>query len=69
MPDPLVAADLDLPLDVLGDLSPEVSFDLQVLVDERADLEHLVFREVTDLGPALDAGPGHDLYARVGPMP
>src|SRR6187200_1384 len=39
VPDPLVATDLDLPFDVLRDLAPEVSLDLQVLVDVRTDLE------------------------------
>jgi hypothetical protein len=59
--DALVAADLDLALDVLRDLAAEVTLDLEVLVDESADLEYLVLGEVADLGRRVHTGPGDDL--------
>src|SRR5712691_4791398 len=52
--DALVAPDLDLALDVLSDLAPQVALDLVVLVDVGADLQDLVLGEVADLRPALD---------------
>src|SRR5512132_4357139 len=59
--DPLVAADLDLALDVLRHLAAEIALDLEVAVDVLADLEDLVLREVTDLGPTLDLRSADDL--------
>src|SRR3972149_521124 len=61
VPDPLVAADLDLPLDVLGHLSTQVTFDLVLTVDELTDLADLFLGEVADARRAVQAGPGHDL--------
>src|SRR5512132_32064 len=61
VPDALVAPDLDLALDVLRDLPTKVTFDLEVPVDELADLEHFFLGEIADLGAALDRGPAHDL--------
>jgi hypothetical protein len=52
--DALVAPDLDLALDVLGDLAPEVTFDLEVRVDVGADLDDLLFGEIADLRAAVD---------------
>src|SRR4029078_216050 len=59
--DALVAADLHLALDVLRDLAAEVSFDLQVLVDEGADIQDPVLGEIADLGRRVHTGPGDDL--------
>jgi len=50
VPEALVAADLDLPLDVLGDISAKIALDLVVAVDELADAENLSIRQVTNLG-------------------
>src|SRR5439155_7321017 len=46
----LVAADLDLALDVGGDLAAEVTLDLQVLVDVRADTSDLFVGEIAHPG-------------------
>src|SRR5262245_51029312 len=59
--DALVAPDLDLPLDVLRDLAPKVTFDLEVRVDVGADLHDLLFGEVADLRAAVDARAVDDL--------
>ena len=56
MADALIAADLDLPLDVLLDFPPQVPFDLEVRLDVTADPGHLVVGEVTDPGAGVDAG-------------
>ena len=70
MPDALVAADLDLALDVLGDLAPQVTLDLVGSVDELADLADLVLGEVADLRRRpRRPSPRTIWYARVGPMP
>src|SRR5438445_6110113 len=66
VPDALVAPDLDLALDVLRDLPTEVTFDLEVPVDELADLEHFFLGEIANLGAALDRGPAHDLIGARG---
>src|SRR6266550_1785729 len=69
MPDALVAADLDLALDVLGNLPTEVTFDLEVPVDELADLEHFFLGQVTHLRAALDPSSAHDLIRAGGTDP
>jgi hypothetical protein len=38
MTDPLITADLDLPLDVLLNLTPQVTFDLIIRLDESTNL-------------------------------
>src|SRR4029450_8962475 len=53
VPNPLVRTDLDLALDVLGDLAPQVTLDLVGPVDELADLADLVFGEIAHLRAAL----------------
>jgi len=54
VPNPLVRTDLDLALDVLGDLASQVTLDLVGPVDELADLADLVLGEVAHLRAALD---------------
>src|SRR5438876_1982815 len=54
--DALVATDLDLTFDVLRDFTAEISFDLVVLIDVGADLQHLVLGKVSDLRGGLDTG-------------
>src|SRR5262249_24915511 len=56
VPQPLVVADLHLALDVLRDLSAQVSFDLQVLVDVGAQPGDFLFGEVADARVARHAG-------------
>src|SRR5262249_46514169 len=51
----LVAADLDLALDVGGDLAPQVALDLDVAVDEAAELGDLFVGQVTHARVARDA--------------
>jgi hypothetical protein len=46
----LVAADLHLALDVLGDVATQVALDLEVLVDPVADAGDLFVGEVADAG-------------------
>ena len=48
--DALVAADLDLALDVLGDVAAQVTFDLEVGVDVGAELGDLFLGEVAAPG-------------------
>ncbi len=64
MTDALVAADLDLALDVLLDVAPEVTLDAQVLVDVGADPEHLVVGERGDLGVGVEPDVGAQLLRR-----
>src|SRR3954467_7785158 len=59
--DALVAPDLDLALDVLRDLAPEVTFDLEIRVDVGADLHDLFFGQVANLRAAVDVDAVDDL--------
>ena len=52
----LVAANVHLALDVLGHLPPEITFDLELLVDEGSDSRDLVVGEVANPGCGVDAG-------------
>src|SRR5689334_25358709 len=61
MPEALVAADLDLALDVGGDLAPKVTLDLQVVVDVGAQLRDLFLREIAHARVARDAHAVADL--------
>jgi hypothetical protein len=61
MPQTLVATDLDLALDVLGDLATKVAFDLVVTLDELADAKHLRIREIADLDVVVDVERIEDL--------
>ena len=73
--DALVAADLDLALDVLGDVAPQVTFDLEVGVDVGAQLGDLFLGQVADARVGVDArrradlggGPGSssEFYSRI----
>jgi hypothetical protein len=55
MAHPPVAADLLQTLDVLGALATEVTLDDDVGIDEVAQLDDLVLREVPDLTVGFDA--------------
>ncbi len=55
MADALIAADLDLPLDVLLNLPAEVALDLEVLLDVPANPGSLVFGEILHLGVRAQA--------------
>src|SRR5258708_37097253 len=61
VPKTFVAADLHLALDVGGDLAAEVTLDLQVAVDVRAQLRNFFLGEVTHAGVARDAHAVADL--------
>src|SRR5262245_10032289 len=69
VPNALVRADLDLALDVLGGLAPEVTLDLVGAVDELPDPADLVLGQVSDLGAALHPGSLNDLERACGPDP
>ena len=56
MADALVAADLDLAADVGGDLTAEVTLDLEVALDEVAQCDELVVGQVLDADVAGDPG-------------
>src|SRR5262249_39550454 len=56
VPDALVAADLDLAADILGDLAAEVAFDLVVGLDPVAEPRDVVIGHVAD--PQVRADPG-----------
>jgi hypothetical protein len=62
-----VAADLHQTLDVLPDLTAEVTFNLQIAVDELAQPHNLFFREVTDASVRIDAGLPDDPLTRSEP--
>jgi hypothetical protein len=58
---PLVAADLHLPLDVLGDVTAEIALDLEVGVDTGPQAGDLLVGQVTDPGVGTDPGLGAGL--------
>src|SRR5947209_9021271 len=62
--DALVAPDLDLALDVLGDVATQVALDLQVLVDEATEAGDLLVGEVAHPRVGTDAGGLADLLRR-----
>jgi hypothetical protein len=64
MTEAAVAADLHQALDVLPDLTAEVTFYLQVAVDELAEPHNLFFGKVADAGIGVDPGLPEDLLAR-----
>src|SRR5687768_7649798 len=61
MPQPAVAADFHQPLDVHRDLLAEIAFDPPLLLDDAADLAHVLFREVLDADVRADASLGQDV--------
>src|SRR5690606_17387525 len=50
----LIGADLDLPLDVLLDLPTQITFYIELLVDEAADPGHLVIGQLPHLRGGID---------------
>src|SRR5687767_13526443 len=63
--EPGVTADLHLPLDVLGDLPPQITLDLEVLVDPRPKSGDLFLGEIPHPGVGGDVrGRAHLLGAR-----
>jgi hypothetical protein len=54
MAETLVAADLDLALDVLSDVAAEVALDLVVRIDELTDPQYLGIAEVPNLCVVVD---------------
>ena len=63
----LVGADLDLALDVLGDVAPQVTFDPEVLVDVHPDAIDLVVGQVPHTGVRVQAEVGAHLERRRSP--
>ena len=61
MPDALVAADLDLALDVLRHIAAQVTFDREVGVDPATDAIDLFLGQVADPSVGIDADFGADL--------
>ena len=64
MPEAAVAADLDEPLDVETDLSPEIALNFVPLVDDLSDSVYLVIGEITNLDIRIDPGLRHDPSAQ-----
>ena len=58
MADALVGADLDLAADVGGDLTAEVTLDLEVALDVVAEGDELVVGEILHADVPVDAGVG-----------
>jgi hypothetical protein len=54
MPEPLVRANLDLALDVLGNFAPQITFDRQIRIDVLADPHDLTVGEIPNLGAPID---------------
>jgi len=55
MTDPLITADLDLALDVLGNISPQITLHLQITIDVRPNPDNLFISEITNPSTAVDA--------------
>ena len=51
-----IAVDLDETLDVLRDITPQVTFHLQLTVDVLTNTVHLVFGEISYARGYVDAG-------------
>src|SRR5262249_43980705 len=49
-------ADFHQPLDVHRDFLPQVALDAPLLLDDPADLPHVVFRQILDAHVGADAG-------------
>src|SRR4029079_13867757 len=64
MPHAPIGADLDEPLDVQRDLSPEVTLDLVAPVDELPEPVDLLLGEITDPRVGVDVRLGQDLLGR-----
>ena len=54
MAESLIAADLDLPLDVLCNIAAEVTFNRVIGVDELTDAEYLCIGEIANFGVVVD---------------
>jgi hypothetical protein len=67
VPDPLVAADLDLAADVGGHLAAEVTLDLEVALDVVAQLDEVFVGQVADPPVRADAGGGQRLLGAGAP--
>src|SRR5207253_966909 len=65
--DALVTADLDLALDVLGDVTPQVTLDLAVVIDVGAEAGDLFVGEIADARRGVDPGALADLPGRGAP--
>jgi hypothetical protein len=50
----LIGTDLDLALDVLGNIATQVTLDLEVLLEESPDSHYLVVGEVSHFGPSIN---------------
>src|SRR3954470_9171801 len=62
MPQPAVAADFHQPLDVHRDFFTEIAFDAPLLLDDPADLSHVVFRQILDPDVRADGGGAEDVH-------
>jgi hypothetical protein len=54
MADTLIGTNLHFAFDVLSNVPAEVTLNLEILLEESADANHLVVGEVTHLGSTLD---------------
>ena len=69
MPDPLVAADLDLSADVGLHLAAQIALDAQVALDVVAESGEILVGQVLRAKVAIDAGGGEDLQGPGAPDP
>jgi hypothetical protein len=61
MPRPAIAADLDQPLDVHGDLLAEIALDAALFLDHAADLPDVVLRQILHADVAAHPGFAEDV--------
>jgi hypothetical protein len=54
MPEALVRPNLNLAFDVLGDFTPQITFDSQVGIDVLTDVDDLTIGEIPYLSPSID---------------
>src|SRR5262249_7592115 len=64
-----VRADVDVTLDILRHLAAKVAFDLVALVDDLADLDHLIVAEIVCFGVERHSGGLEDLLRSAPPDP
>ena len=59
-----VTTDIHQAFDAQRNLTPQLSLDLELLVDDLAEARHLLVGEILDAMVGIDVGAGHDLRGR-----
>jgi hypothetical protein len=69
VPKPAIGADIDVALDVLRHVAPEIAFDLVVLVDHLADFDDFVVAQSIGLGVEWNSADWRIFFELLRPMP